>query len=372
MAQTADVIVIGGGIAGASLAAELAEGARVVLLEREAQPGYHSTGRSAAIYAPCYGPPVIRALTRASGPAFDAGGLDGVPLTHPRGLMLLARPDQEAALAHAEEEAEGRLERIDAAEARRLLPILRPGYAAGALFDASTRDIDVDALHQSCLRRLRDAGGQVATKAEVAAITPEGKDWRIDAGGESWSAPVVVNAAGAWADEIAAAAGVRRIGLEPRRRSAAIVAAPEGCDPSGWPMVVDVDESFYIKPEAGSILVSPADATPCAACDAQPEDLDIAIGVDRAEAAFELSVRRIAHKWAGLRSFVADGSPVAGYAPDAPGFFWLAGQGGYGIQTAPALSRAAAALVRGEELPEDIRAEGVTAAQLAPDRPGIG
>lgn len=364
---TADIVVIGAGMAGTSAAAELAETHRVILLERESRPAMHSTGRSAAVYEPGYGPTTIRALTRASGAFLEAGG--AVPFLRPRGVMLIAREDQiESLEAAAAKLGPATVRRCEAAELRARVPLLREGYAAAALYGERAADMDVDALHQHFLRRFRAAGGELYTGAEVTGLSRAGAGWRIETTAGSFGADTVVNAAGAWADAVAALAGVAGIGLVPKRRTAALIAAPDGVATTGWPVVIDIDEQFYMKPDAGQLLISPADATPSPPCDAQPEELDLAIAVDRIERAFDISVRRIAHKWAGLRSFVADGEPVAGYAPDAPGFFWLAAQGGYGIQTSPALARVAAALVRGEELPPEAVAEGVTAAALAPGR----
>lgn len=369
-----DVAVIGAGIAGASVAAELAGmGTRVVLLEREAQPGYHTTGRSAALFTIAYGPPVIRALSRASVGAFNAlpDAARPHPLLRPRGALFIARADQAASLAALAEELGGIAQRIDAAEARARLPILRPDYAEAALLDRSAADIDVDALHRQYLRALAANGGTQRNGAEVLALSRHGAGWRVETRGGPLRAGIVVNASGAWADEIASLAGIAPVGLVPKRRTALLVAPPAGQNPENWPMIVDIDEQFYMKPDAGKLLLSPADETPSPPCDAQPDEMDVAICIDRIQTAFELPVRRIEHKWAGLRSFVADKCPVAGFAPDAPGFFWLAGQGGYGIQSAPALARTAAALVLGQPIPDDIAAEGVTATALAPRRQAL-
>ena len=365
------VAVIGAGIAGASVAAELAAaGQRVVVLEQEAQPGYHTTGRSAALYTTAYGPAVIRALTRASGPAFRAApdAARPHPLLRQRGAVFLARQDQLAALAGLAGELGDAVRPLSPAEAVARLPLLRPGYLAGALLDEGAADIDVDALHRTCLRRLVALGGAVRCGAAVSAIARDGAGWRLIAGGAELRADLVVNAAGAWADDMARLAGVAPVGLEPRRRTAVLVAPPAGLQPDAWPMAVDVDETFYIKPDAGKLLLSPADETPSPPCDAQPDDLDVAIAIDRVQAAFDLPVRRVVHAWAGLRSFVPDRCPVAGHAPDAGGFVWLAGQGGYGIQSAPALARVAAALALGRALPQDCQDEGVVAAALSPAR----
>ena len=368
-----DVVVIGAGIAGSSVAAELAASARVALLESEDAPGYHSTGRSAALFTMSYGPGPIRALSRLSESFFrSAEGPGGHPLLSLRGVLFVAREDQRAALdAFAAAVGEAVLPESPE-EARARLPILKPGYAAAALYEPGAADIDVDALHQLCLRRFRAEGGALLCRSEVQGLARRDGLWEIDTPDGRVAAAIVVNAAGAWADEVARRAGVRTVGLVPKRRTAAIVAPPGDADPAGWPMLLDAEEQFYMKPDAGKLLVSPADATPSTPCDVQPEELDIAIGVDRVQQACDLPVRRIERSWAGLRSFVADGVPVAGHAPDAPGFFWLAGQGGYGIHTAPGMARVAACLVQGRPMPDDAIAAGLDAAALAPGRPGIG
>lgn len=368
--ETADIIIIGAGMAGASVAATLAESARVVLLESEAQPGYHTTGRSAALYTCAYGPPVIRALTRASGPFFRNPQSPFVdhPLLRRRGALFVANASQMGALAVLERELNGAVRRLGPAEALTCMPLLRDGFAAGALLDETAADIDVMAVHQHHLKSFREAGGLLRTSAGVSAMTHDGASWCVDTAQGAFAAPIVINAAGAWADAVAQMAGASPVGLVPMRRTALLVSPPEGSDPDPWPMVVDVDERFYLKPDAGKLLISPADETPSPPCDAQPEEMDVAICIDRIETAFDLSVRRIDHKWAGLRSFVADRCPVVGFDPDVPGFFWLAGQGGYGIQSAPALARVAAALVQGQPIPDDIADEGVSELALSRQR----
>lgn len=366
------IVVIGAGIAGASVAAELAAlGQDVLLLERESAPGYHTTGRSAALFAPSYGPPVIRALTRASRAAFDAAPTPERPhpLLKPRDVLFLAGPDQLASFDAAA--AELQVTRLSPAEARERLPLLREDYLAGALLDANSADIDVDALHRQFLRALTAQGGEMRLKVEVTGIAQDSARWRIETPKGAIEAGMVVNASGAWADVIAGMAGVAPIGLVPKRRTAVLVAAPAGHRSDDWPMVVDVDETFYLRPDAGKLLLSPADETPSPPCDAQPEEWDVALCIDRVQQALDLPVRRIEHKWAGLRSFVADKAPVVGHAPDAPGFVWLAGQGGYGIQTAPALARAAAALALGRPIPPEIADQGVSADALSPQRKGL-
>lgn len=371
-----DVIVVGAGMAGASVAAELARDVRVLLLEMERQPGYHTTGRSAAIFAPVYGPQPIRALTRASEAFFLAppAGFSDHSLFSPRLIMMVARADQAGKLDAMMAEIYGEVvaERLDAAQTREVQPLLREGYAIGSVLDRSGQDIDVHALHQGYLRALRRAGGVLATGCRVDALRRQSGCWRVTVGDDAYKAPVVVNAAGAWADEVGALAGAGAIGLMPRRRTALMIASPPGIETDILPLTVDIEEQFYLKPDAGQLLVSPANQDPEEPSDVQPDEMDVAICIDRIERAFDLAVRRIDSKWAGLRSFVGDGAPVAGFSARAEGFFWLAGQGGYGIQTAPALSRFVAALVRGRDVPGDILAQGLDPASLGPRRLGTG
>jgi D-arginine dehydrogenase len=333
-------------------------------------PGYHTTGRSAALYTQAYGPPVIRALSRASHAFFLGQGPGNPPtgLLRPRGALFVARADQADRLEAMRIALGSVVEPQDAGQLRARSPLLRDGYASAGLLDSTAADIEVHELHQHYLRRFRAADGTLITNAEVTGLSRIGADWQVEVPGQTMRAPIVINAAGAWADVIAKMAGVATKGLRPLRRTALLVDPPAGMVPDAWPMVVDVEEQFYLKPDAGKLLISPADETLSEPCDAQPEELDIAICVDRIQTAFDLQIRRIDHKWAGLRSFLPDGDPVAGYAPDAPGFFWLAGQGGYGIQSAPAMARSAAALVQGLDLPGDVADLGVTAAALSPSR----
>jgi D-arginine dehydrogenase len=372
MSQTADVIVIGAGIAGASAAANLAGDRRVVVLEREAFPGMHSTGRSAALFSEIYGSAPVRALSRASRDfLYDPpAGFAEAPLVRTRGALHVASAEQLADLDAfaALPDVAPAVARLTGDEARAICPILRADYVAAGVLETGSADIDVDALHQGWLKELRAKGGRLVVDAEVTAMIRQGGGWRVETPAGAFEAPVVINAAGAWADVVAGLAGARPVGLQPCRRTGVIVEAPDGADSDRWPMVIDVDEQWYLRPDAGALMLSPADETPCEPCDAQPEELDIAIAVDRVMTATTLDVRRVRRSWAGLRSFVADRTPVAGFAPDAPGFFWLAGQGGYGIQTAPAMGRLSAALVRGEGVPPELAAHGVVAEDLAPGR----
>lgn len=370
-----DIAVIGAGIAGASVAAELAARFKVALLEREDQPGYHTTGRSAALFSEIYGPPVIRALSRASAVFYDdppSGFAEG-PLLSPRSVFMVARADQVERLNDLERELAGRpgVMRLEGASVRKRMPLLREGYCAGAILEEGARDIDVHALHQGYLKMLRSRGGQLVRNFEVGGLAQDADGWTITSHTDRLHARIVVNASGAWADEIGRLAGAEPIGLQPKRRTALIVDGPADGVAAGWPMVVDIDEEFYLKVDAGRLLISPADETPSPPCDAQPDEYDVAVCIDRIESAFDLEVRRIENKWAGLRSFVADKTPVAGYDPKVTGFFWLAGQGGYGIQTAPALAAVAASLVAGEDLPTSARDVGIEKSMLAPEREAL-
>ncbi len=365
--------IVGAGIAGASAAYNLAAAGPTLLIERESQPGYHSTGRSAALYTETYGNRVIRALTIASRPFFEAppAGFTEHPLLTPRGTLVIARADQREKLAAALAESKAILpsvEGVDAARAAALCPALRPGYVASAFYEEDARDMDVHAIHQGFLRGFRAAGGRLVCDAEVTRLARNGAGWTIETRVGTFTAGVLINAAGAWADVIARMAGARPVGLVPKRRTACTIEPPAESGFRGWPAVIDVDEQFYWKPDAGQLILSPADETPVEPQDVQPEEMDIAICVDRVEQASTLAIRRVLRRWAGLRSFVKDKTPVAGFAPDAPGFFWLAGQGGYGIMTSPAMGRAAAALAQGLPMPADLAAHGVSAADLAPQR----
>ncbi len=365
--------IVGAGIAGASAGYNLAGVGATLLIERESQPGYHSTGRSAALYTETYGNRIIRALTFASRPFFEAppAGFTEHPLLRPRGTLVIARADQRAKLGEAFAESKAILpsvEAVDAARAQTLCPALRPGYVDSGFFEEDARDMDVHAIHQGFLRGFRGAGGTLACDAEVTRLARNGAGWVIETRAGTFTADVVINAAGAWADVLARMAGARPIGLVPKRRTACTIEPPAESGFRTWPAVIDVDEQFYWKPDAGQLILSPADETPVEPQDIQPEEMDIAICVDRVEQASTLAIRRVMRKWAGLRSFVKDKTPVAGFAPEAPGFFWLAGQGGYGIMTSPAMGRVAAALAQGNPVPADIAAYGVSAADLAAQR----
>jgi D-arginine dehydrogenase len=372
--QDFDFAIIGAGIAGVSAAYHLAPHARVIMLEREHVAAYHTTGRSAALHSETYGSAEIRAITVASGRFYrkPPAGFTDHPLLTPRGALIAGRAEQQAAMQKAAADYARLVPSVrwlDPAEALSRHPLLKPGTAAGGAIFEEAEDMDVAAIHGGFLKGARAAGGVLRLNAEVATLERRNGSWKIGlSDGESVGAANIVNASGAWADVVGALAGARPVGLVPKRRTAFTFDAPSGLDLAHLPMVIDFDETWYIKPEVGQFLGSPADETPSPPCDAQPEEMDIAIAVERIETATTLEIRRIKNKWAGLRSFVADKNLVAGYDPKIEGFFWLAGQGGYGIQTGESAGRLAASLVLGKGLPGDIAALGVTEAALSPAR----
>jgi D-arginine dehydrogenase len=345
-----DVIVIGAGIAGATAAAHLSATRRVALLEAEESAGYHATGRSAAIWIRNYGSPDARIFTAASRAFFEAPppGFAEAPLMRPRPVVHLAPPDQvddlRAMIAEGDDMREIPLDRV-----RAMVPALRPGYAALAAIEADCFDIDVAAMHQGFLRQARAAGGVLALRSRAGRIWRAGGAWHAEtAAGATFSAPALVNAAGAWGDEVARIAGLAPIGLQPKRRTACII-DPGEHDCADWPLLGDAGHSWYVRAEARrKLMVSPADETDSDPCDAQPDEFDVAVAVDRMQQALDIPVSRIEHRWAGLRSFTPDRGLAIGQGAEA-GFFWMVGQGGYGMQTAPAAGRLLAALVAGED-----------------------
>jgi D-arginine dehydrogenase len=368
-----DFIVVGGGIAGASAGYQLAAHGKVLLLERESQLAYHSTGRSAALYLQTHGPAVIQALARGSKTFLTTPpeGFAEYPLVKPRGMLWIGRADQTDFLDHAAAEwmpfMKG-VRRLNTREAQEIVPVLREDYIAGAVLEPEAMDLDVHAVHYGFIRGLRQRGGMIRTEAEVRSLSRQGDMWTVESPAGTFAAPVIINAAGAWCDKVAMLAGAKLVGLQPKRRTAFIFDPPSGVNVHSWPAVHDVGETFYFKPDAGKLLASPADETPMEPCDVQPDDLDVAIAVERVQGAARLPVVHINRKWAGLRSFVADGCPVVGYDPKVAGFFWLAGQGGYGIETSPAMGRLCASLAVGRGVPGDLADLGVTEAALTPAR----
>jgi D-arginine dehydrogenase len=372
----ADVLVVGSGIAAASVGYWLAPHARVVLLEREDQPGYHSTGRSAALFFESYGTAQVRALTMASRAFLDRppAGFAAGPILAPRGALIVASPGDEA-LLEAQwavlRSVSERGRRLDRADTLAIVPALRPEHVLGAVHEPDAADMDVHALHQGYLRGIRRHGGEIVCNAEVTALQRDAAGrWQATAGGRRHEADVVVNAAGAWCDVVARLAGAAPIGLVPKRRSAFVFAPPDDVASARWPLVAGIHHDWYIKPDAGLLLGSPANEDAVEPHDVQPEELDIALAVDRIEAMTTLRVPRVLRRWAGLRSFVGDGDLVGGFDPAVPGFFWVAAQGGYGIQTSAAMGEACAALIRGQPLPPRIAAFGLSEAMLSPKRLG--
>jgi D-arginine dehydrogenase len=362
-----DVLVIGGGIAGVSAACFIARRRRVILVEQEATLSYHTTGRSAAVYYANYGAAPMRTLTRASREFFEHSSGDLAPFTR-RGAMSVATPAQLPALqAMFPEEGPGS-RWLSPHEAAELVPVLRPDYLGGAVLSSDVFDLDVASIHQWFVRCIRRAGGEIRTSAQVSVLEGGGERWQAKAGGEVITAAVVVNAAGAWCDVVAGLAGIPPIGLQPKRRTAFMVRGSE--DWRDWPIVDDVQERFYFKPDGSQVLCSLADETPSPPCDARPEEIDVALAIERINAATTLGIRSVNSAWAGLRSFTTDRVMAIGFDANAPGFFWLAGQGGTGIQTSPAAGRLAAGLILDGLVPPDLAAAGVLADDLSPSRLG--
>ena len=352
------VVVIGAGIAGAAAAWHLAGHASVVILEREGHPGAHATGRSAALHTETSGAAVVSALAAVSRPflAEPPAGFTDHALLSPRGLLWIARAAEQDRLedkAAAADEAGVEVHRLDSSQCHQLVGVLRPEAAVAGVFEPRAMNIDVDGLLQGFVRGARHRGAELHVGVGATAVTERDHGWRVQAGERHWDCDVVVNAAGAWCDRLAGLAGVAPLGLRPLRRSVFVFPPPEGIDASGWPMVWDIGNRFYFEPEGPLLLVSPVDETPSEPCDARPEVEDIALGVEELEAATALPVRGVRRTWAGLRTFAADSVPAAGFDPDHPGFFWLAGQGGYGIKTSPAMGRLCAALILDQEPPMD-------------------
>ena len=369
---TCDFLVIGAGISGAAAAYELAAHGKVIVLEAESAPGYHSTGRSAALYTRNFGSPTVRAFNRASFAFLSAPppGFADHPLLSTRGALTIGKADKRPQIEEhlALGAADDSIVELSQAAALRLAPHLRPQAVAFAAYEADVMDMDVAAIHQGFLRGLRARGGTVVCDAGVTALEYRENEWHAQTPAGAFAAPVVVNAAGAWADKIGEMAGAEPVGLVPKRRTVIIVELPDGMDSRSWPAVDEVGYGCYCKPETGRVLASPADETPVEPCDVQPEDLDVAIIADWVERNTHIPVHRIARRWAGLRCFVADDGPVCGFDEEADGFFWLCGQGGYGIMMSSSLGRTTASLITRGELPEDIATAGVTAADIAPAR----
>lgn len=370
-----DYIVIGGGIAGLSVARALSRHGKTLVLEQESAPGYHSSSRSATLFHFGIGNPPVRAMTAYSGPFFTAppDGFAEVPLAKPSGILLVVRKGQEDILEHHYTQIRAVTDttrRVTLDQIAAMVPVLRVGVegVTAGIFDAHGLRLDGDALLQGHVRALRRNGGQILTNAMITKLARDGHGWNVATSGGAFSAKVVVNAAGAWADQIATLAGVTPLGLEPLRRTIIAFDPPVGVNCAVWPFVRSLADEFYFLPEAGKLLASSADEVPSLPCDAQPDDYDIALAAHRIEEVTTMRVTRISHKWAGLRTFAPDRVPVCGFDAQAPGFFWLAGQGGYGLQTSPAMADAAAALITGQPWPQRLSLLGVTDRTLSPGR----
>ncbi len=355
-----DFAVVGAGIAGASFAARAAQAARVLVLEQETAPGYHATGRSAALFSQLIGDQSVRALTAASRPFLDhpPAGFCDYPLLPPREALHIGAPHRAAQAAQLETLPHTR--KISPHAALERVPVLRGQAAIHAILEPGACDIDVNALHQGFIKWARSQGARFQNRARVRAMSRGSDAWTIETSAGRFRAHTIVNAAGAWADEVAKLAGAQTVGLQPFRRSAAVVELPDQLTAAHWPAVIEIGETFYFKPDAGRLLLSPADESPSPPCDAQPEDWDIAVAIDRVEKATRLHIKHVIQRWAGLRTFAPDRLPVVGYDSQLAGFFWLAGQGGFGVQTAPALSQFAAALALDQPFAEELQAHGLT------------
>lgn len=370
-----DVVVIGGGIAGASVAYELSDVADVLLVDMESTLGYHATGRSAAMFLETYGGTDVRAFTVASRAFLESAPAEfESELLRSRPLMQVAR----AGRGHVVEKVfadvsgvVGDVELVDETLARELCPIIRPGVIEAGLYEPSAMEMDVDALHRGFVRGFRRRGGSVRRGGRVEQITRVGDRWTVRlSDASSVKATTVVNAAGAWADQVASIAGVRPLGFTPKRRTAFTTAAPQDVSLEHLPMLYDVDETFYVKPEGDQMLCSPADKTASKPVDARPDTLEIARSLDEIREVTTIPARSVRTSWAGLRTFSPDENLVVGADPDVAGFFWLAGQAGYGVQTSPALARFAAAAIVDNETPKDVLVLGLQPDRVSPSRFG--
>lgn len=366
-----DVAVVGGGIAGTSVASFVSADASVVVLEREAALGAHSTGRSAAVFTECYGEPVVRRLAMASRQFVTdpPDGFTDAAIVSPRGIVFAATAEQVGALPASLAQQQALVPSVrglGGTEVTELCPVLDPDAVVAGVYEPDAMDLDVAALHAGYQRTIRGNGGEIRTGAELEDAERGDGSWVLSIGGERIGARVVVNAAGAWCDVVAARCGVVPVGLVPKRRTAFAFVGPDGH--RDWPMVIDFDEQWYFKPEGPNVLASPADAVPVEPHDVRHREEDVARGIERIEAVSTLRIRSVRTAWAGLRSFVADSRPLNGWDDSVPGFYWLAGQGGFGIKTSPAMGRYAAAMILTGEPGEADRAAGLTADDLGIDR----
>ena len=368
-----DIVIIGGGIAGTSAAFELANDFKVMVLEMESHPGYHSTGRSAALFTEYYGNALVRKLARLSKPFLQSPpeGFTEYSLLKDRGVLFLVRADQNEKMEseiRTINAGGGKVEELQERDLFSLFPALKPGYAIAGIYDPHSMDIDVHALHQGFLQSIRKRGGILQTGLKVTELLSTREGWLVKAENEEFSCKLIVNAAGAWGEAVGAMARAKKIGLVPKKRTAFLFKPPDRYQIEKWPMINDIGEQFYFKPDSGKLLASPADETPVAPHDARPDDLDIATGIERIHEAVNFHIRHVSHKWAGLRSFVQDRTPVLGFDPHVRNFFWLVGQGGYGIKTSPIMAVCCANLIRDHCFPQHVLEAGVSEAMLTPGR----
>ena len=364
----ADIIVIGAGIVGASSAAVLSETKSVVILDMEARAGYHTTGRSAALFTENYGTPAIKILTRASRDFFEnpPKGFCEFPLLTPRGIIHMARADQLESVKNFLAIHPDVVE-LSESELHARIPHLKSGRIVAGLLEADAADIDVNALHTGYLRQAKNNGAELHLNQAVTSLAYKDGFWEVTTGKMQLRAPIIVNAAGAWVDEIAKMAGVAPIGIRPLKRTAAVVQYDKPID-RDMCFLNDIDENWYCKPEGSHLFISPEDEQPSAPCDAWADDMDIAAVIEAITEVLDLEPVKVESSWAGLRSFTADGDFVVGFAEDVPGFFWLAGQGGYGIQTAPAVAALSATLILNAPVPDFLAQQGLDFQPFSPTR----
>ena len=364
-----DFCIVGAGIAGASIAAHLAKTHKVVLIDMEDRAGYHTTSRSAASYEPNYGPPPMLAFTRASDHFFKnpPKGFAEAALLTPRASLFFEAEGQAEHTAQLLSNAAG-LDEISIKQAIDVFPVLRPNYASRCFLDAHTADIDVDLLHRGYHKMFKSSGGTTLLSSPLVSAARKNAAWTLMCGSTELVATTIINASGAWGDVVAQTCGAKPVGLVPKRRSIGVVPISDGLDFKDWPMVTDVGETWYAKPQSGKLIVSSADATPVEPHDAYADDMAIAEGIDRLMTATTLEVERLEHSWGGLRTFAPDGNPVIGFDRHTDGFFWAVGQGGYGIQSCPALSATAAAMALHNAIPKDIIDLGLNPSDITPDR----
>ncbi len=367
MNTSADIIIIGAGIAGASLANELSSNHSVILLEAETQPGYHSTGRSAAVFLPTSGPGLILSLVHASGDFFHntPQGFCEHPLLSPRTTMMIAKSGDDE---HFDLGLSNGMQEISTTQALEKVPAINTQNYTKFSIDPQTFDIDVDALLAAHIKRLKKNAGQLVTNAQVIKLGHHNNLWTVTTKQQEFNAPIIVNAAGAWADHVAELAGLKALSIQPKRRSAALIDVSDKWDVSHWPFVIAAGDRFYFRPIGKKLMISPADQTPVEPHDAWADDMALAHAMEDFQQATGFEVTHLEHTWAGLRSFAPDEHPVIGFDPRAKGFFWLAGQGGYGIETSPAISRIASAFIAQQNIPADIKALGIEQSSLHPER----